>query len=183
MFLCCQFGPLRPFRFCLGEGQGLSCPLPWTPLPAPQPGNSGHQVPCTEPSSQPIFPGPQSGSALPGTAFRLLQSRLVGQDSVSPPLPWGLLQAPLTPPLPRAGRVDLFSLVKGAGVCCSGPQNPAALGSPAAVGYFPHCPKFQPLTSALAALEALGLGAPSSVWGPRQYPAVPYKYVYVYIDF
>lgn len=31
MFLCCQIGPLGPFQFCMGEGQGSCCPMPWAP--------------------------------------------------------------------------------------------------------------------------------------------------------
>lgn len=93
MFLCCQVGPLGPFRFCLGEGQGSRCPLPWAPA-----WERGHQVPCLEPSSPPGFPRARSGQLLPGTVSRLL----VEEKLVLTPLPWGLMQTP--PPPPRRAR-------------------------------------------------------------------------------
>lgn len=60
MFLCCQIGPLGPFWFYFGEGQGSCRPVPW----APSLGTVDTQVPCVEPFSLPCFPRAVIGSAL-----------------------------------------------------------------------------------------------------------------------
>lgn len=163
MFLCCQVGPLGPFRFRLGEGQGSRCPVPWAPA-----WERGHQVPCIEPSSPPGFPRGVPGRLSPGTVSRLLveEKRVPHTSSVG-------TDADPTPSASegRGRGGDGLPLVRAAGVCPSGP-NPAPPPDSSAEG----CSRVT---------QGSGPGSPSSqVWGHKQDPfMVPYKYVYVYIDF
>lgn len=129
-----------PFPVLLGGvGQGSCCPMPW----ALSLGTVDTK--CLAQSPFPAwFPQGQIRSAL---AWNSLQA--VGQGETS--LPTSSVGTDTDPPpLPRrVGRrgEDLLPLVKATGLCPSGPQSPASLGSLAAEGCSP--------------LSIKGLGSPS----------------------
>lgn len=71
MFSAAKLGP-RPLLILFGGGAGFLLPHAFSP----QPGNSGYQVPCVEPSFLPGFPrpGPPSGQLWNGLQVAAVQA-------------------------------------------------------------------------------------------------------------
>lgn len=185
--LCCHVSLLPnrapwPFLVLLGGGAGFLLPCAW----GPQPGNGGHQVPslhralCPALSSQGCDQVSSGLERSPDGCSLGWQGRGISRPTSS----LGTDAAPTNLCLLGGqGREKvLLPLGEGSGVCSPGPRNPASLGSAAAGGCSPQ----RALTSHICLDHPKALGPPPQLLlcGQRQDPfVVPYKYVYVYIDF